>query len=582
MMHCTPLGDHGLLIDFTESKNPLKEIHGLSKQLFANKPIWAAEIVSGLTSLVIELDYQDQVPKQVREQAIKELEKINAQLQKQKIRKTAISKVHQIQVCYHPELGLDLIEIAKACGLTVEETIQLHKKNVYTADILGFMPGFAYFSGLNPSLRLPRLSSPRPSVPKGSVAIADLQTAIYPRSTPGGWNLIGRSPNVLFDVHHKPPGLFMPGDQMHIQEIGLDQFHQLDAANQTTEIILPFSAQKKNQASIEIKQSGTFTTIQDQPRLGLSHWGVGPGGASDLHSLELANTMIGNELHAAALEITATGPGLFFSEDTCVAWVGATCSGIMNGEYIPGNRPVWIAKGSTLQFSPLNPGLRCVLAIGGGIDLPTILGSKGSHISADIGPNRLQKGDILFLENPRAPLNHPYLRDLYQSKSLPSFPKWQVRSPYLPSQAVTPIYCLPGPHLPLLASKDRELFWSTIWKVSNQSNRMGIRLESDFQIKKILPNIPSQAITFGTVQFPPSQEPIVMLSEHQTTGGYPRLAEVIKADRAKLAQVKPGNKIQLVAIDIEKADHFNLESIQLQKSTMNAIALLLQTSIKRA
>ncbi len=581
MMHCTPLGDHSLLIDFSESKNPLKEIHGLSKLLFTNKPIWAAEIVPGLDTLVIQLSYTNQSPAQVREQAMYALEKINTQLQKQQSSKSVVNKIHQIQVCYHPDLGLDLNEIAKACDLSAEEAINLHKKNIYTVDILGFMPGFAYFSGLHPKLRLPRLSSPRPSVPKGSVAIAELQTAIYPRPTPGGWNLMGRSPNVLFDVRQEPPGLFMPGDQMHIQEISLDQFYKLDTSSYPIEIIPPLSAQKPNQASIEIKQSGTFTTIQDQPRSGLSHWAVGPGGASDLRSLELANALVGNRLHAATLEITATGPSLLFSEDTCVAWVGATCSGIINGKRVPGNRPIWIAKGSTLQFSALNPGLRCVLAIGGGMNLPTILGSKGSHISADIGPKRLQKGDILFLENPKAALQSPYLRDLYQVNSLPCFPKWQVRSPFLPNQTVTNIYCLPGPHLRFLAIKDREIFWSTIWKVSNQSNRMGIRLEGNFQIKRGLPNIPSQAINFGTVQFPPSQEPIVMLSEHQTTGGYPRLAEVIKADQAKLAQVKPGNQIQLVAIDLVKADCLNLESKQLQESTINSIELLLQTNVKR-
>jgi antagonist of KipI len=194
----------------------------------------------------------------------------------------------------------------------------------------------------------------------------------------------------------------------------------------------------------------------------------------------------------------------------------------------------------------------------------------------------LQKGDILFLENPMSPLQSPYLRDLYQINGLPCYPKWQVRSPFLPSQTVTSIRCLPGPHLRFLASKDREMFWSTIWKVSNQSNRMGIRLEGNFQIKRALPNIPSQAITFGTVQFPPSQEPIVMLSEHQTTGGYPRLAEVIKSDQAKLAQVKPGNQIQLIAIDLANADRLNLESKQLQESTISSIELLLQTGIKRA
>jgi antagonist of KipI len=254
----------------------------------------------------------------------------------------------------------------------------------------------------------------------------------------------------------------------------------------------------------------------------------------------------------------------------------------VDGKRIPGNRPVWIAQGSTLQFSPLNPGLRTILAIGGGLKLPTVLGGKGSHISADIGPKRLQKGDVLALENPRHSLKQSYLKDLLRIGSLPSFPKWQVRSPYLPPKGVTLLFCLPGPHLTYLGSKDRELFWSTIWKVGNQSNRMGIRLEGDFRIKKALPNIPSQAISFGTVQFPPSQEPIIMLAEHQTTGGYPRLAEVIKADRAKLAQIKPGNFIQFMPISLVEADRLNAEAALLQTSTMTSIEFLLKSNSKGA
>lgn len=581
MMQCIPLGDHGLLLDFSKSKNPLKEIHGLSKLLFANKPSWATEIVPGLDSLVIELTFNNHRPEDIRTQATHVIEKMLVQLAKQTQSKLAPA-VHQIQVCYHPELALDLVDIARACKLSVEETIKLHQNNTYTADILGFMPGFAYFSGLNPKLALPRLASPRPAVPKGSVAIAELQTAIYPRSTPGGWNLIGRSPNVLFNAQQEPPGLFMAGDQMRIQEISLDQFHQLDKTAVPVEIVRSLTEQNLSNGSIEIKQAGTFTTIQDQPRSGLSHWAVGPGGACDISSLELANALVGNPPNTAALELTATGPSLIFHQDTCVAWVGASCQGIVDGKRIPGNRPVWIAQGSTLQFSPLNPGLRTILAIGGGLKLPTVLGGKGSHISADIGPKRLQKGDVLALENPQHSLKQAYLKDLLRIGSLPSFPKWQVRSPYLPPKGVTPLFCLPGPHLTYLSSKDRELFWSTIWKVGNQSNRMGIRLEGDFRIKKALPNIPSQAISFGTVQFPPSQEPIIMLAEHQTTGGYPRLAEVIKADRAKLAQVKPGNFIQFMPISLVEADHLNAEVALLQTSTMTSIEFLLQSNIKEA
>ncbi|QWE21056.1 5-oxoprolinase/urea amidolyase family protein [Polynucleobacter sp. AP-Kolm-20A-A1] len=577
MMHCTLIGDHSILIDFSKSTQALKDIHELSKLLLADKPLWAAEIVPGLDSLVIQLQSGVDEPSLTRQHAFAELEKINKQREKQKKRSTYPAKIHRIQVCYHPDVALDLHAIAKACKLSVEETIHLHKTSLYTADILGFMPGFAYFSGLNPKLRLPRLSSPRPAVPKGSVAIAELQTAIYPRTTPGGWNLIGRSPNQMFDIQNHPPGLFMAGDQMQIEEITLDEFQKLDQKNSREEIIRSLD-KSKGLGSIEVLQSGTFTSIQDEPRSGLSHWAVGPGGACDLSSLHLANALVGNLLEMAAIEMTSSGPTLLFHQATCVAWVGGHCDGIVNGQRIPGNRPVWLAKGSTLKFSPLNPGFRALLAIGGGLQLPEILGRSGSHISADIGPKRIEKGQVISLTNPLAPLKSVFLKSLFKEDALPRYAKWHVRSPFVPLEVITPIYCLAGPHLAFVSVKERELFWSTIWTVSNQSNRMGLRLQGEFKVKKDLPNIPSQAITFGTVQFPPSHEPIVMLAEHQTTGGYPRLAEIIRADLVKLAQVKPGEKIRFIPIDIQEADRINAEALKLQESTINSIQTMIQTS----
>ena len=575
-MQCTFLGDHSLLMDFSSSPSPLREVHGISQILFANKPSWASEVIPGLDSLVIQLRYTYQDPKITRETAQNELHQIAVQFQQKKNSGSVVATVHHIQVCYHADLGLDLKAIAASCRLSDQETIHLHKKVIYTADILGFMPGFAYFSGLDPRLSLPRRPSPRPMVPRGSVAIAELQTAIYPRATPGGWSLIGRSPNILFSVNREPPGVFMPGDQMAIEEISLDQFHQLNTENLAIETILPLEPLNHHEAFIEVKQAGALTSIQDEPRVGLSHLAIGPGGASDLASLHLANALVGNPIGMAAIEMTATGPGLLFSQDTCVAWVGATCSGMVNGKSIPGNRPVWIAKGSTLQLAILNPGLRAVLAVSGGLDYPDILGRKGSHLSADIGPKRLKKGDILPLKDRLKAFDSPLLSALHNAIPLPSFPKWHVKSPYLPTQSTAAIYCLPGPHLSLLSKEDRALFWSAIWQVSEQSNRMGIRLKSSFRLKNALPDIPSQAMSFGTIQFPPSQEPIAMLSEHNTTGGYPRLAEVIKADQVKLAQVKPGSTIQLIPIDLATADRLNQESLNLQNSTICSIQTIIQ------
>jgi len=132
MMHCTLIGDHSVLIDFSKSKDALKEIHELSKLLFANKPLWAAEIVPGLDSLVIQLQFGQKNPHEIRQTAFADLEKIAKQLEKQKKSKTYPNKIHRIQVCYQPDVALDLLTIAKASKLSPEQVVTLHKSSLYT------------------------------------------------------------------------------------------------------------------------------------------------------------------------------------------------------------------------------------------------------------------------------------------------------------------------------------------------------------------------------------------------------------------------------------------------------------------
>jgi KipI family sensor histidine kinase inhibitor len=190
-MHYKFIGDHSVLIDFSESLKPLEEIHQLSKYLHANRPIWALDIIPGLDSLVIRLNYPIEEPIIKRNTAVQELKKIYESFVEQYKVVEQNNKLHSLQVCYHPDVALDITAIAKACNLSITEIINLHKNAIYTVDLIGFMPGFAYCSGLHFNLKLPRLASPRAMVPKGSVAIAELQTAIYPSNTQGDGILLG-------------------------------------------------------------------------------------------------------------------------------------------------------------------------------------------------------------------------------------------------------------------------------------------------------------------------------------------------------------------------------------------------------
>jgi biotin-dependent carboxylase-like uncharacterized protein len=432
------------------------------------------------------------------------------------------------------------------------------------------MPGFAYCSGLDPSLRLPRLEKPRTAVPPGSVAIAELQTAIYPKTTPGGWNIIGRSPDLLFDPLKDRPSLLNASDRVQFIEIDIDQFKKIQAEESlnVSQHIKKYDSQK---GAVEVISSGLLTTIQSLPRYGLAHLALSAGGSMDKEGARLANALVGNSEDAAGLEITGTGPKLLFHLDTWVAWVGAQCVVKIDGQIVPGNRPVYIRQGQTLSFGGMTQGYRIFLALRGGIESEFILGGRGSHLSAGVGDKQVQKGDLLDLS--RLSREAPLLKQLDQEHH--PHPKWSVASPSLSRQNVQLIKAIPSVHLNLLNTQEQASLWESVLTVSSQSNRMGMRLDGNFSISSPIAGIASQGIWFGTVQLPPSGQPILMMAEHATTGGYPRLLETIESERSKLAQLRPGDKIQFVPITLEEADQINALYFGEQQTTVNNIEVAL-------
>jgi len=564
------LGDTALLINFQGHAEALNKIHRLCEVLFSKSPSWLLDAVPGIDSLLVVLRFQDFKYALNRAVARAEINDLLANILSNKRLNTAQDSVHRIRVCYDPELAPDLLASAEKCKLTVREFINRHKNSVITVDILGFMPGFAYCSGLDPSLRLPRLEKPRTTVPPGSVAIAELQTAIYPKTTPGGWNIIGRSPDLLFDPLKDRPSLLNAGDRVQFIEIDIDQFKKIQAEESLniSQHIKKYDSQK---GAVEVISSGLLTTIQGLPRYGLAHLALSAGGAIDKEGARLANALVGNSEDAAGLEITGTGPKLLFHLDAWVAWVGAQCVVKIDGQIIPGNRPVYIRQGQILSFGAMTQGYRIFLVFRGGIESEFILGSRGSHLSAGIGDKQVQKGDILCLSKPLR--EAPLLKKLHQEHH--AYPKWSVASPSLSGQNIQLIKAIPSVHLNLLNTQEQASLWKSIWTVSSQSNRMGMRLDSDFSISSPINGIASQGILFGTLQLPPSGQPILMMAEHATTGGYPRLLETIESERSKLAQLRPGEKIQFVPITLEEADQINALYFGEQQTTVNNIEVAL-------
>ena len=325
--------------------------------------------------------------------------------------------------------------------------------------------------------------------------------------------------------------------------------------------------------SVEVINPGLLTPIQGLPRCGFAHLALSAGGPVDIESARLANALLGNPEDAAGLEITGIGPKLLFHVDTWVAWVGASCSGVIDGKSYRGNRPVRIRKGQTLSFGAMAQGYRIFLAMSGGIESEFILGGRGSHLSADIGDKAIQKGDILYLSQAHLAQEKPLFKKLNNAVS--DYPKWSIASPANPGKSVQLIKVIPSIHFNLLSPEEQSLLSKTVWTVSSQSNRMGMRIDSDFKVSKPITGIASQGIWFGTIQLPPSGQPIVMLAEHQTTGGYPRLLETISSERSTLAQLRPGSKIQFVPITLEEADQINAAYFYEQKNTLDNLEVIL-------
>jgi antagonist of KipI len=229
-----------------------------------------------------------------------------------------------------------------------------------------------------------------------------------------------------------------------------------------------------------------------------------------------------------------------------------------------------------VEFKHFHHGFRVVMAIGGGIDTPEVLGRRGAHLFADLGPKIMKKGDFLSLKNRMQALNQPYLKKLYESPQDIRASKWSVASPYVSDAEVIDVFAMTGQQLHLLSKPEQEAFWKTIWTVSSQSNRMGIRLQGGFSITTSLSGISSQGLTFGSVQLPSSGKPIIMLCEHQTTGGYPKLAEVIESEQSKLAQLKPGQKIRFHPTQLVDADKMNIAFQEEIQARLKGIRIALE------
>lgn len=288
-------------------------------------------------------------------------------------------------------------------------------------------------------------------------------------------------------------------------------------------------------AIFKVLSAGLQTTVQDQGRYGYQRFGISPSGAMDPYSMKMANLLVGNPLGEAVLEVARNGPRLEALADFSMAICGGNFSPTLDGNPVPMWKAMKIKQGQVLSFGRCVEGSWAYIGIAGGIDVPLVLGSKSTFVNGKFGGylgRAIKKGDILD-GNPIIRRNrfvHPDLVPNYEKE--------------------LSVRVVLGPHLDKFTPEGIRTFLTDAYTISPQSNRMGYQLTGPKIKHQASADIISDPIPLGGIQIPASGQPIILMAERQTTGGYTRIGTILSGDIAKLAQAPPGSHVRFVAVDL--------------------------------
>lgn len=293
---------------------------------------------------------------------------------------------------------------------------------------------------------------------------------------------------------------------------------------------------------ILIREPGPLTTVQDLGRFGSQSLGVPPSGAADPDALETANLLVGNDPGEACLECTLRGPVLEFTGPAAFSLCGGRAAARLNDAEVPLWETLYAKAGDVLSIGPAETGLRLYIAVAGGLDIPPVLGSRSTYARAGFGGwegRALRAGD-------RIPLRADPDARVVPARTVP-----EGERPEYPSEIR--VRALPSHELDRFRPESVERFFRDSYAVSPKSDRMGCRLEGAPLVHTRGADVVSSGVLTGTVQVPGDGLPIVLLADRQTTGGYTRIAHVIRADLSKLGQARPGDRVRFVRTTPEEA-----------------------------
>ncbi|CAH0342883.1 5-oxoprolinase/urea amidolyase family protein [Rhizobium sp. CECT 9324] len=412
--------------------------------------------------------------------------------------------------------GEDLADVAQLTGLSVEDVIRHHTDSTFTVAFCGFAPGFGYLVGGDPALQVPRRQSPRTKIPAGSVALAGAFSGVYPQNSPGGWQIIGTTPEKMWDLSRDPPALFQPGYRVRFVDLAKSsRAFATSTKLATAASVVPSAAD----LTFKVLAAPMPALFQDLGRFGQTGQGVSSSGALDQGALKAANRVVGNPAGTPVLEIILGGFSFEVSGRTVLGIAGAPCPITIrdaSGRSIEAStyQPIALESGDVVTLGQAAKGMRSYLSVRGGFAVKPVLGSASTDTLAVVGPDPVTAGTVLTINTETGGLS---------SVSLTEAPAFDHPA----SGDVVTLDVVMGPRSDWFTETGIATLSSQLWQVTPQSNRVGIRISGDVALeRKDKAELPSEGTATGAIQVPHSGQPVLFLADHPLTGGYPVIGTV--------------------------------------------------------
>jgi KipI family sensor histidine kinase inhibitor len=526
-----PVGDRALLVECAD----LDDVLALHADLRAEPVPGQTDLLAAASTVLVVVDHPESLGAAAAALTVREV----AADERPPGREVVVDTVYD---------GADLEAVAALTGLSPEGVVEAHTGRPWTAAFGGFAPGFVYLAGGDRRLDAPRLDSPRTAVPAGSVAVGGPFSAVYPRRSPGGWRLIGRTSAVLWDLDREPPALVRPGDTVRFRAVrdvallaapsagGDGALSGTSAAGSTTPVDAAASTAPADRPlpALVVVAAGLQSLVQDVGRPGLLDLGVSASGALDRGAARRANRLVGNPRGAAVVETLLGGLQVRAVTDVVVAVTGAagpvTRSRGAGAVETPRDAPFRLAAGEELLVGAPERGALTYLAVRGGIDVPAVLGSRSTDLLSGLGPAPLVRGQTLRVGAPpgEAVAGVPEVPDLEAG----------------PQTGPATVDVVPGPRADWFTADALEVLGGQVWSVGDDSNRVGLRLEGTPLRRTTSAELPSEGVVAGSIQVPSSGRPVVLLADHPVSGGYPVVGVVRDVHLDRLAQLRPGDGLR--------------------------------------